>query len=281
MKNEKETGKELAQMNTGTDMMFSLNDEKALSIMSKDAETYVDDTAADDIALPRLRILQSQSKQIKKSEAEFIKGAEEGDIFNTLTRDVIPGDQGVVFVPVKRRVVYLEWRDIEAGGGLLNNFGEDPTEYNKYPANEKGAHMTGPDTEIVKTYDTFGYLVDTATGRFSEVLLSMSKTQVKKMKRFNALIRSLLSPQGKTLPEYAGVYKLTTVPEKNDTNSWFNWEINCVGYTLAIPKVGESIYNAAKDFAKMIAESRVNVKYEQEEMTPSEETEAPESNEPM
>jgi len=272
--------KELTTLNgQGTDLMFSINDEKALSIMAKDAETFVDDTAADDIALPRIRILQSTSKQLKKSETEYIKEAEEGDIFNTLTREVVPGDKGILFVPVKRRVVYLEWRAVDAGGGLLNNFGEDPTEYNKYPKNEKGAHMTGPDTEIVKTYDTFGYVINPETNSFSEVLISMSKTQVKKMRRFNALIRSLTA-NGRTLPEYAGVYKLITVPEKNETNSWFNWEMSCVGYTLGIPKIGQSVYDAAKKFAEMIAESKVNVKYDQE-ISETEETESPDANEPM
>lgn len=273
MKNGKNEEMKNDLVQTAGKELFSLKDDAGLAIMEKDAETYVDSTHADDIALPRLRILQSNCKQLKKSEPNYIKDAEEGDLFNTLTLEVTAGDEGVYFIPVKRRVVFLEWKDIDAGGGLIQNFGEDPTEYNKITPNEKGAHRTSDTTEIVKTYDTFGYIYNPKTNKYSEVLLSMAKSQAKKMKRFNALIRSLVGKNGKMLPEYAGVYKFTTVPEKNDTNSWFNYEIVAAGYTLGIPGIGETIYNSAKEFAKMIEESKVNVRYDQDETIAAEETE--------
>lgn len=243
--------------------LFSVADKEALEIMEKDAETYVDETCADDIAMPRLTLLQSSSKQLKKAEAEYIKEAEEGDIFNTLTKEHFESDIGILFVPVKRRIVYLHWKDIAAGGGLIENFNEDPTEFLKIEPNEKGKRRTGIDTEIVKTHETFGYLVNPAKKQFSEVLMSLASTNEKKQRRFNALIRSLAS-KGKTLPEYAGVYRVTTVPESNDQGSWFTFEFNAAGYTMGIPEIGKDIYSAAKKFAEMVKKNDVNIKYEQD-----------------
>lgn len=246
--------------------LFTVNDDEALKIMALDAESYVDETSADDIAMPRITLLQSASKPLKKSEADYVKGAEEGDIYNTLTKEVIAGDVGILFVPVKRRIVYLHWKDIDAGGGLIENFGDDPTEYLKVEPNEMGKRRTSIDTEIVKTHETFGYFIQPSIGKFSEVLISLASTNEKKQKRFNALIRSLTSKDGKTLPEYAGVYRITTVPESNDKGSWFTFEFSSMGLTLGIPNIGKSVYEAAKKFAELVKKGEVDktVKYDQE-----------------
>lgn len=249
------------------ELLFSTNDQELMAQMSADAENYIDDTDVEDLSMPRIRILQSNSEQTKKSNtAEYVKGAEEGDFFNTLTSELFKAEKGVFFVPVKRRIVYLEWRDQSVGGGLVNNYGEDPTAYLNANINEDGRKLgSQPNTEIVKTYDFFGYVYDNDKKTFSEVVLSMSKTQVKKAKKFNAMIRSLSDKKtGKQLPEYAGVYKLTTVPESNDKGSWFNYEINFVGFTLALPEVGKTIYSKAKDFADMIRDNSIKTDYQEE-----------------
>jgi len=247
----------------GTDL-FSVADEDALKLMEQDAENYVDETSSDDIAMPRITLLQSGSKQVKKAEPEFIKGAEEGDFFNTLTKTVIEGDKGILFVPVKRRIIYLHWTDISAGGGLIENFGEDPTEFLKIIPNEKGKRRTSVITEIVKTHETFGYLVDIKNNKFHEVLISLASTNEKKQRTFNALIRSLTDRTGKPLPEYAGVYKVVSTPEKNDQGSWFTFDFKAAGYTLGVPNIGKSMYEAAKKFAEMVKKNEVEVKYEQD-----------------
>jgi len=244
--------------------MFAVEmDETALAMMNEDSETYVDETSAEDISIPRIKILQSGSKQVKKADPLYIKGAEEGDVFNTLSEEVVPGDEGIFFVPVKRRHSYVEWRDVDSGGGIVQNFGEDSTAYNKIVADDRGRRRTSEETGIIKNYETFGYVVK-ADGSFEEVLLSMSNTQVKKMKRFNALIRSLTSrTTGKMLPEYAGCYKISTVPESNDKNSWFNYHIEFAGLTMTV-KNGVMIYEKAKGFAEMVKNSEVKVNYDQE-----------------
>ena len=42
----------------------------------------------DDFQIPFVRILQALSPQLKKSDASYIEGASQGDIFNTVTHQV-------------------------------------------------------------------------------------------------------------------------------------------------------------------------------------------------
>lgn len=250
--------KEIAEVKKSNNSLMFAVDDSAMNKMSEDAKTYVDDTNPDDIAIPRLRILQSASDQVKKSSPEYINGAEEGDLYNTLSKTVFKAEDGVLFVPAKRRVVYLEWKDQASGGGLVNNFGEDPTEFLNAEVGENGKRLSKAGHEIVKTYDFFGYVLDIKASKASEVVISMSKTSAKKAKNWNTVIRQLADPKsGKQLPEYAGVYKLTTVAESNDKGSWFNFNIESVGYTLGVPAIGALVYEKAESFAKLIAENSV------------------------
>lgn len=257
---------EIAKKETKNELMFGV-DESALKKMSEDAATHVDDTNPDDIAMPRLRILQSASDQVKKSTPEYIKGAEEGDLFNTLSKEVFKAESGLFFVPAKRRVVYLEWKDQASGGGLVNNFGEDASAFLSAEVGENGKRLSKDGHEIVKTYDFFGYVINLETNSACEVVISMSKTSAKKAKQWYAQIRNLSDKEtGKQLPEYAGVYKLTTTPESNDKGSWFNYNVDFAGYTLGIPNIGKIVYEKAKEFSRLIAENSDSTKvvYENE-----------------
>ncbi|HKU52551.1 MAG TPA: hypothetical protein VJQ25_08795, partial [Nitrospira sp.] len=48
-----------------------------------------------DVAIPFLRILQSNSPQVKKQNAKYVIDAEAGMFFNTATNDIYSGDTGI------------------------------------------------------------------------------------------------------------------------------------------------------------------------------------------
>lgn len=244
-------------------LMFSI-DDSAMNKMNEDAKSYVDNTSPDDIAMPRIKILQSASDEVKKSSPEFITGAEEGDLLNSLSKQVFKGDEGLLFVPAFKRIVYLEWKDRAAGGGLVANYGEDATPFLEAEVKENGKRISKAGHEIVKTYDFFGYVLDVASSKVSEVVISMSKTQAKKAKNWNTVMRQLTSKEGNQLPIYAGVYQLNTIAESNDKGSWFNYDIKFVGFTLGVPNIGAKIYDKAESFAKLISENSVKVSYDNE-----------------
>ena len=91
-----------------------------------DAGTGFEEAGKESFAIPFLKLLQSLSPQCKKNEPEYIKGAEEGDFFNTVTEKVYPNDSpegvkgalGVMFIPCYYRPVFNLWQTKLDGGGF-------------------------------------------------------------------------------------------------------------------------------------------------------------------
>ena len=65
----------------------------------EDLNLGFEEVTSSDIQIPFLRIIQALSPQIKKTDSEFIEGASQGDIFNTVTQEVYKADEGVLVVP--------------------------------------------------------------------------------------------------------------------------------------------------------------------------------------
>ena len=74
----------------------------------EDLNLGFEEVTSSDIQIPFLRIIQALSPQIKKSDSEFIEGASQGDIFNTVTHSTWSGDEGIVVIPVYFQTKFLE-----------------------------------------------------------------------------------------------------------------------------------------------------------------------------
>ena len=55
--------------------------------------------SADEMQIPFVRALQALSPQLGKKKPEYIEGAEQGDLYNTVTGEVWKGEDGVTIVP--------------------------------------------------------------------------------------------------------------------------------------------------------------------------------------
>ena len=70
--------------------------------------TGLEDTSSDDFAIPFLQLLQALSPQLNKNDGKYVKGAEQGNIFNTVTGEATDGDEGLIVVPCYYNKKYLE-----------------------------------------------------------------------------------------------------------------------------------------------------------------------------
>jgi hypothetical protein len=221
----------------------------------------------DDAALPFLTVLQDLSPQTKKREAEYVDGAEAGMFFNTVTQHLWDGEAGLVIVPVYFRQSYTLWHPRNKGGGFA---GEVPREDAEALLNEATRNETnGKDTlknglELVRSGQHFCFVINPENGDYSEVLLNLSATQLKKSKRWNALQIALKvdvpNQPGKKFnpaPFYMS-YKATTAPESNDKGSWYGVNFAYDKPILEIPN-GAEIYRAARAFRELILSGKVKV----------------------
>ena len=86
-------------------------------LIIKSAGRGLENITNDDITIPRLAIVQAGSPQRKKKDEKYIEGAEEGNIFNTVTNQLY--SDSITVIPCGYRKSYVEWVPREKGGGLV------------------------------------------------------------------------------------------------------------------------------------------------------------------
>ena len=170
------------------------------SILLEDAGTASENMTADDMLIPRLKILQAQSPQVNKADGSYVKGAEAGQIFDNVTNELVDGEKGMTVVPVSYRKTYLEWTDDRK---LVKDHGLQPAILNMCVQDDRGKLRTPDGNQLSLTAEYFIYVVG-ADGNFSPAIISMSSSGIKKAKRWNSMINRLQIPHpshhGQALP---------------------------------------------------------------------------------
>lgn len=245
-----------------------------------DAGSGFEQADKDAYAIPFLSVLQSGSPQVKKSDGAYIKGAEEGFLFNSVTQEIVPGEVGVKVIPCYYTRRFVRWGAREAGGGFKAEYTpDDPIistvkniEGRSYFADERGEVNPKTCDILVDTRNHY-VMVVRDDGSFNPAVVSMTSSQLKKSRQWMSKMDGLKftgkDGQVKTKPMFSHIYTLSTVPESNDAGSWFGYKI-----TLGeeVGSVSPALYAAAKAFQKSITAGEVKVQQPMADMH-SEETE--------
>ena len=185
-----------------------------------------------EMQIPFVRILQAMSPQLKKREAEYIEGSEQGDMFNTVTKQHWTGEDGITVIPCYQTTKYLEFTPRDQGSGFR---GEIPaTDAVLQRTERQGAKEMLPNgNELVKS-DQHYCLVVEADGTYQPVVIDMKSSQLKVSRRWKTQIAMQKIKHPKTgamitPPLFATQWKFTTIEESNDQGSWFNYQIEKVG----------------------------------------------------
>ncbi|WP_373081945.1 hypothetical protein [Zhongshania sp.] len=159
-----------------------------------------ENVGTDDVQLPRIDVLQALSPQIKKSDPDYIDGAEQGMLFNTLTGDLY---EELQFIPVYVRKRWLLWKDRKAGGGL-RGVADSEAE-----AKAKLAELDDRDqVEIVDTHENIVLIVE-KDGTLTEAIWSLAKSKAKVARKFNSLVRLNGGPR------FSRVYTMLPFEDEN------------------------------------------------------------------
>lgn len=180
----------------------------------------------DSFAIPFLQVLQKMSPQLDRNAPEYIKGAKEGDIFNTANSEVYDGEEGVLLMPVSFKRTFTAWTIREKGGGFKGEHAPSDPIVMTTVKDEKNRNIL-PDRQT-QLVDTRLHAVILLQGDTPvPALLTTTPTQIKKSKRWMTMMQERQA--GDNLPTFAHIYKLTTIAEKNDQGSWMGWNIEYVG----------------------------------------------------
>lgn len=205
-----------------------------------DAGFGFEDATKDAYAIPFLTILQSGSPQCKKSDGAYIKGAEEGMIFNTVTNELFA--DGVTVIPCAFAQSFVEWNLREQGGGFV-------AEYDSVAgtALRQQAHRDDKNREILpnghQLNDTRNHYVlfKDHEGYWQPAMMSLTSTQIRASRNWMTTMQRLCATN--KAPMFALQFQINTAPQQNDKGTWFGYTFEYLGLVD-----DEDTYTSAKAF---------------------------------
>lgn len=202
-----------------------------------------EEVQSEDIVIPRIELVQSLSKARSKKDPAYIEGANEGDLYNNVTRELY--GPTVTVCPVYFRKEWLLWRDLDLGGGFGGAYLDQAS------AQAAVQQMEKPDEwEIVDTNQHF-VLVVREDGSVEEAVISMAKTKAKCSRQWNSLIRINGGPR------FSRLYEIQGVPDENKVGQeFYNLQVKNVGFvTEEIFRHAERVYELVKSGAATVDRS--------------------------
>lgn len=230
---------EVAIVNEGELM---LSEDLPEWLQGKGTARGAENVTTDDMIIPRIELVQSLSPVRKKTDPAYIDGAEEGMLFNNVTRELY--GEGVVVVPVWYTKQYLVWKDRKSGGGGSNGF--RGAFASKSLADDAIAALGEDGLEAIDTAQHF--VLVNFQGKWQEAVISMAKSKMKVSKRWNSLMRL----SGADC--FSRAYKLSAATETNARNeSYFNFNVTPLGF------VSKDVYDLAEKLYETIRQGGVKV----------------------
>ena len=209
-----------------------------------------EEVTINDVTIPRLSMVQDLSPQRKKNNAEYIEGCEEGMLFNTVTNQLYVDP--VLFVPVYFRLEWLVWKHRDAGGGLqgVRATQEEAVAFvGEHPLAGQMTDKNEPVLEVQDTAQHFGLLLDPNSPaedpRATEIVVSMSKSQLKPSRQLNSMIRIA------TGDRFERYYRLSAAQVDGARGEYYNWKVEQLGFVSeAIFAQAEALYESVVSGAR-------------------------------
>jgi len=215
-------------------------------LLEEDSGAGLENFTTEDMQIPFIRILQALSPQLNKQDPLYIKGAEQGDIFNTVSGEI-------TVVPAYFEKKFLEFALRSTGGGFIKELSPDDKDINL--TNREGTiEMLPSGNELVRTHQHL--VIAKGENEMAPAVLDMKKTQLKVSRRWNTLKNGIRLPSGKPMPLYGTAWKITTVSESNDQGTWYNYKLDRI---TEITKDIESMMLEARNMYQSVRKGEVKM----------------------
>jgi len=223
-----------------------------LADMTQDAGMGVS-TDPNEVGIPFLYILQDLSPQVKKRDPAYIDGAEVGDIYNNISKEVISAARGIDFIPCGFESAQVEWKP-DRGGFAGKHPHDTPlrSQVKQTQVGDKMVPMLPNGNVLTETKYHYGFYRASATeteaaGMWEPCVIGMASSMIKNSREFEGMKKRVLIPgTDKIAPSFSTVYNFSTVVVKKNNNEWFVWEIKPLRW------VDGNEYNKGRDFAQAI-----------------------------
>lgn len=211
------------------------------------AKAGLEGVSQEDLATPRLKILQKMSPDL-----DTVEGAKAGMILDTVNNKLYDGNKGILLLPVAYQRQYTEWQDRGQGTGAPVSVYDANSDILSKTVRDDQKKDRLPNGNYVETAGNHFVIVveDEKNGIGQPALITLKSTQLKKSRKWNSMMLNI-KIQGSngpfTPPMYSHLYRLTTVKEGNDFGDWF-------GINIEKERMLENrtLFNMAKEFADSV-----------------------------
>lgn len=189
------------------------------------------EVSASDFIIPRIGVLGDLSPQTKKNKAEYIEGAEVGDLVDIALGEILAkglGQETFDFLPVCRVKEALRWRPRTSGGGLVGrdkvvgDFDAFAREQGANP-NDKREYFFDDGDELIETHQYYGINLSSDM-RWS--FIPMKKSNLKIARKWFTKATSIKLPSGNQAPFFYKTYKIGSFLDSGNGNEWPNWTVS-------------------------------------------------------
>lgn len=190
----------------------------------------------EDLSIPRLEIVQSLSPCRDKEDPAYIEGAEEGMLYNNVSRELY--GNAVKIVPVIFKKEYLIWKDRKQGGGFRGSYDTMSEANMMIESLVAGGDDQDGSLEAIDTAQHLCLLIRD-DGKIEEIAVSMSRSKMKVNRQWNTLIRMAGGDR------FSRVYELKGIQDNNDKGDKFkNFGVKLLGFpSETVYRIAESLYN--------------------------------------
>jgi hypothetical protein len=217
--------------------------------------TGLENVQANDLLIPRLTILQSNSPQVTMGQPEYDEKYKPGMIYDTGLAEIM--EKPLIFLPVHFNKVWIEWAPRETKKGIITIYeSDDIMQQTTEDAMGRAVLPTG--NYIVETAQIYGLNVN---AKLRPSYFAMTSTQLKKSRRWLTLatteeIFDANSGTSFQAPFYYRSYALGTVPESNAKGNWIGWTLerykSLSDFSEQDAQLAERMFEKAESFKKAI-----------------------------
>ena len=244
-------------MNQETNVQVKSNAQLTANTLEQDAGKGLGKLTQEDLALPFLKILAQLSPEVNKRDGKYVKGAEPGMIFNSVTGELYDGAKGIQVVPCHYKLEYIEWRDRGEGSGAPVAIHSSASDIMTKTTRDASFKDRLPNGNYIERTASHFVVVNGTTP--STALIAMKSTQLKISRKWNSMMAGirLKGKNGLFTPaSFSHIYQLKTIQQSNDKGTWFGWEVSKIG-----PVQDTTLYQQAKTFAENVSKGDVKVKH--------------------
>ncbi len=195
-----------------------------------------ENVTADDLAIPRIKLLQAISEEVLMGNPKQVTGATAGMLMNSMSNALYTSFFAVNLHFAKKVVV---WRKRKAGGGIWDTFNTE--EEARAALAEKGEDEKNFDVSENPTHLVM--LINEKGEPKGVALVDMPGTKIKMSKRWNSMIAEA---EAEGHPRFGCVWHIGVKGESNAQGNFYNFELLDIADGAKYIVAPQEIYQAAE-----------------------------------